>query len=73
MNKSGALLEAGNTILRDMAEQKITPEQGKSLMEILGAYRENILMDHLMNQLMQQIHEIEAKLDHSGNSNQKCI
>ncbi|WP_218814609.1 DUF5681 domain-containing protein [Rickettsiella endosymbiont of Dermanyssus gallinae] len=56
--RPGALLEAGNAILRDVAKQEITPDQAKSLMSVLTAYRDTSLME----KLIQEINELKATL-----------
>jgi exonuclease III len=56
LNKSGALFKVGSNVLRDMADQKITPAEAKSLLEVLGAYRDTGLLDNLM----EEINEIKA-------------
>ncbi len=58
MGRPKALLEIGNVILKDVAKQEITPEQAKSLMSVLTAYRDTSLMD----KLSQEINEIKALL-----------
>ncbi|MFM2322148.1 MAG: hypothetical protein RLZZ225_301 [Pseudomonadota bacterium] len=63
LGKSGALLEAGNTILSDMADQKITPEQAKTLMEVLTGYMNTSLLD----KFREEINEIKAQLKQYGN------
>jgi exonuclease III len=40
LSKSEALFKVGNTVLRDMANQKITPTEAKTLLEVLVAYRD---------------------------------
>ncbi|WP_010598995.1 DUF5681 domain-containing protein [Rickettsiella massiliensis] len=50
-----SLLEAGNAILNGVAKQEITPDQAKSLMSVLTAYRDTALMD----KLFQEINELK--------------
>ena len=45
LDKPKALLDIGNTILKGVAEQEITPEQAKSLMGVLTVYRDTSLME----------------------------
>jgi hypothetical protein len=56
LDKPGALLEIGNAILRDVADQQITPDQAKSLISVLTAYRDTSLME----KLSQEINELKA-------------
>ena len=63
LGKSGALLEGGNTILSDMADQKITPEQAKTLIEVLTGYMNTSLLD----KFREEINEIKAQLKQYGN------
>ncbi len=51
-----ALIEIGNAILRGVAEQEITPDQAKSLMNVVTAYRDTSLME----KLSQEINELKA-------------
>lgn len=51
LDQPTALLEIGNTILKDVAKQEITPDQAKSLMSVLTAYRDTALMDKLFQEI----------------------
>ena len=64
LDGSRALLEIGNAILKDVARQEITPNQAKSLMSILTAYRDTALMD----KLSQEINEIKALINENRGS-----
>ena len=59
LDQPQALIEIGNTILREVARQEITPEQAKSLMSVLAAYRDTSLME----KLRQEIVELKATLE----------
>lgn len=59
LNKSATLQEVSNTIFRDMADQKITPEQAKTLMDVLIGYRDTGLLDNFKEELS----EIKALVD----------
>ena len=50
-----SLLEAGNAVLNGISNQEITPDQAKSLMGVLTAYRDTALMD----KLSQEINELK--------------
>jgi hypothetical protein len=60
LDQPKALIEIGNTILRGVAEQEITPDQAKSLMIVLTTYRDTSLME----KLSQEINEIKVLLNH---------
>lgn len=64
LDKTGALFKVGSTVLRDMANQKITPMEAKSLLEVLGAYRDTGLLD----KLNEEINEIKAQVKQYENS-----
>jgi exonuclease III len=51
LSKSEALFKVGNTVLRDMANQKITPTEAKTLLEVLVAYRDTGLLDNFKEEL----------------------
>lgn len=51
LGRSRAFFKVGSGILRDMANQKITPAEAKSLLDVLGAYRDTGLLDNLMEEL----------------------
>ncbi len=56
LEKPTLLLEIGKSILRGVAIQEITPDQAKSLMSVLTAYRDTSLMD----KLFQEINELKS-------------
>ncbi|MGB8806773.1 MAG: DUF5681 domain-containing protein [Candidatus Rickettsiella isopodorum] len=64
LDKTGALFKVGSTVLRDMANQKITPAEAKSLLDVLGAYRDTGLLDNLK----EEISEIKARVHQNENS-----
>ncbi len=61
LDKPGVLLGIGNAILRDLADQQITPDQAKSLMSVLTAYRDSSLIE----KLSQEINELKALVNQS--------
>ncbi len=64
LDKTGALFKVGSNVLRDMASQKITPAEAKSLLDVLGAYRDTGLLDNLK----EEISEIKAQVKQYENS-----
>jgi exonuclease III len=46
-----SLLETGDAILKGVAIQEITPDQAKSLMNVITAYRDTALMDKLFQEI----------------------
>ena len=59
LDKPKALLEISNAVLRGVAEQEITPDQAKSLISVLSAYRDTSLME----KISQEIVELKAVLE----------
>ncbi|MDQ8039121.1 MAG: DUF5681 domain-containing protein [Rickettsiella sp.] len=55
LDQPKALIEIGNTILKGVAEQEITPDQAKSLMSVLTAYSDSSLIE----KLSQEINELK--------------
>lgn len=65
--KTKALLAFGAEIIRAVTNQELTPEQGKTLVEIIEAQRKNIETEELSNRIDEIEHSLKLRKQGSKN------